>query len=348
MARCFRASASADIKPGLAPRKLERVGWSPSLRSNLSGSESSYNPGVGDLGTRVLVGRLGIAALIALAPGCGPSVAVEAEQEPAVTSSAGGTTSTTGSTTLASTTSTEDSGQGEGSARLETSTGAQLDLPEPSQGECSTWTQDCPDGLRCVLRPSAAGAHTFETECHTLAPDPAGAGEPCSLGIGGVAEADSCDIGMWCDFVDPDTGDGICTPFCVGSPEQAACDDPARECLQYDDTWNVCVYRCDAFLQDCPPTLACHLNGSEFMCVPDRSMGGGGYGEPCNGFGSCAPGNTCLSFRKFDDCDGICCSPWCDVDAPNTCPGPNQLCVPFNTGSRDPALANLGVCANEH
>jgi len=317
----------------------------------MSRDHAATLPEVHNVGPREFAGPLCVAAVVTLAPGCGPNLGVEVPQRESATSSHGGATTTSGAAPAASTraaTSAPSASQGDASTTAETSTGAPIDLPEPSIGECSTWTQDCPEGLRCVLRSSGAGAHTFQTECHVLAPEPAGAGESCSFGIGGVTEADNCGIGMWCDFVDPDTADGICTPFCVGSPDQATCTDPARDCLQYNDAVNLCVYRCDPFLQNCPATLACHLNGAKFMCVPDRSMGGGAYGEPCNGFGSCAPGNTCLSFRKFDDCDGICCSPWCDVEAANTCPGPNQLCVPFNTGSRDPALANLGVCANEH
>jgi len=38
-----------------------------------------------------------------------------------------------------------------------------------------------------------------------------------------------------------------------------------------------------------------------------------------------------------------CCTPFCDLSAPNTCPLPEQMCAPWSAAP-DPGYENVGVC----
>ena len=56
----------------------------------------------------------------------------------------------------------------------------------------------------------------------------------------------------------------------------------------------------------------------------------------------------CAAQETVPDCvsgDG-CCSPYCDLTQPNTCPGaPLQECVPwYNEGMAPPGQENIGAC----
>lgn len=71
-------------------------------------------------------------------------------------------------------------------------------------------------------------------------------------------------------------------------------------------------------------------------------------GEPCDDFGDCEAGLSCVNGTKVLGCEGKrCCSPFCDHTIPNNCPGaPEQSCVPWYTQEEAPeGLENLGVCA---
>ena len=85
-----------------------------------------------------------------------------------------------------------------------------------------------------------------------------------------------------------------------------------------------------------------------FICDFDASGEEGQYGDACAFINVCDYGLFCAAQETVPDCvsgDG-CCSPYCDLTQPNTCPGaPLQECVPwYNEGMAPPGQENIGAC----
>ena len=92
------------------------------------------------------------------------------------------------------------------------------------------------------------------------------------------------------------------------------------------------------------------VNGGVPLCVPDASGDQGQLYDPCAWENACDPGLACVGAEVVAECDPQlgegCCSPFCDVNAPNTCPGAGQECVAVYAESWDyDALKYIGICA---
>ncbi len=165
----------------------------------------------------------------------------------------------------------------------------------------------------------------------------------------GVSGVDTCDETSMCFHVDENLN-GLCTPFCLGSPENPSCADPDRSCtLGGDSVLALCLSACDPLEQDCPAGQGCYEASGGFLCTADASGDGGNDGDSCGFINDCTPGQICLHPSQTADCDENntgCCSPYCNVTAPNTCAAEGEECVAFYAQSEaPPGLENVGLCA---
>jgi hypothetical protein len=211
-------------------------------------------------------------------------------------------------------------------------------LAEP----CDPFAQDCPVGEKCVPH-SSTGEDTWDAvKCVPIMGDQA-SGEPCTYS-GAVESLDDCDGANWCWEVD-ENGNGICHPFCTGSPEMAECP-PITACTySVIDVVNVCVATCDPVLQACDEGEGCYWTGAYFTCV---MLGDIPTGEPCSIVNDCAEGNICMPSEFLPECEGSsCCSTFCDLELGDSqCAAqPGTACLPFFEGARvPPEYEHVGVC----
>jgi hypothetical protein len=151
-----------------------------------------------------------------------------------------------------------------------------------------------------------------------------------------------------CFHVDEEAGVGLCVGLCGGTPEAPSCAEPGTDCaISEDGILNLCLKTCDPLAQGCPDDQRCLDVGQGFFCV-GAAEAPGGYGDPCEGSAACDAGLACIDDAAVPGCAGLrCCSPYCAVSAPNTCPGmPEQSCVPWYEPGQAPADSeDLGVCA---
>ena len=108
----------------------------------------------------------------------------------------------------------------------------------------------------------------------------------------------------------------------------------------------VCIPDCDPLLQDCPGDDLCIPNGENFICVLDASGEAGLYGDPCEYADACKPGLFCYGPEHVEDCKGSgCCTPFCDLNEANICPGDTQECIPwYEEGMAPPGQEHFGIC----
>ena len=286
----------------------------------------------------------------------------------ATTSSAGTTTEATGAS--ASSTSTS------GSTSTSTTTGAVSSTTDDSAGsttgcsflgcddmvqtcyappgldgvircsQCDVWSQDCPDGEKCAPWANDGGSSWNATKCVPVDPNPKQPGDACVAPQGGVSGVDDCDEGAMCWDVDAETNEGVCVAFCEGSADDPMCAPGSTCAIVNDGVLILCLPSCDPLLQDCPGDDLCLPLGDVFGCVLDASGEMGAYGDPCEYANACDPGLVCLNPEYVPDCmAGGCCSPLCEVTAPNMCPGDGQECIAwYEEGMAPPGYEDVGVC----
>ncbi|MBZ5707792.1 hypothetical protein [Nannocystis pusilla] len=136
----------------------------------------------------------------------------------------------------------------------------------------------------------------------------------------------------------------------------AACDlaalDPIRTadragltCL--DIALPQCVPTCDPVVQDCRGGETCSFFGSGFGCW-DTIEEPRGLFDSCEFANACEPGLACVVPDLVFECDpdsSGCCTLYCDLDGPDSCPGAGQECLPFfSPGEAAPGLKHLGIC----
>jgi len=226
-------------------------------------------------------------------------------------------------------------------------TEASFIFPPDPPAACDVYAQDCPSGFKCT----AEGPPPLDNDSITCSPivaEPDQAGESCQVLVQGHFGPDTCDIGLFCDDVDPQTGIGTCAVMCQGSAGQPVCDADS-ECFGYDKI-PLCVPHCDPLLQDCPAGDSCQYAGVDFVCLQVVDLPANQLFEGCGGDWYCASGLSCADTEAAEECvlggDGPgCCSPYCDLNSPD-CPGVGQQCRPYyEPGDAPPGLENVGVCA---
>ena len=257
-------------------------------------------------------------ALGGLASGCTPS------DPPAD----GGTTTTTASSSTTGDTETDsDSDSGDGDGDPDTTLTFVTTDPQPCLSVCDTFSQDCPEGEKCVPYASTGGTWD-DDKCVPITGEGA-AGEPCVYG--GTAEAtDDCGESTYCWAVQDVDGvlTGVCTPFCQGTPDAPICDDGTSCLIANDGAITLCVPDCDPLMQDCEAGLACAWTGATFSCLVSTEAVA--TGQPCGYANDCAPSNVCLQADASLACAfASCCVEYCAVDDPQACPDPQLECAPF-------------------
>ena len=206
--------------------------------------------------------------------------------------------------------------------------------------ECDPWTQDCPDGEKCVAYGSTGG-NWDANKCVQIIGD-GSEGDPCTYD-GTTASTDSCGAGTWCWNVNEDN-EGVCTAFCTGSADDPVCE-PGYGCsIANNGSIILCLLSCDPLLQDCPGTDSCFYDFSgNFVCAFGTSDLPAG--EPCGFINDCSGGNVCLSSEVLPECAGAsCCTEFCDLLEP-TCTIVGTECQAFfEEGAEPPGYEDVGVC----
>jgi len=247
-----------------------------------------------------------------------------------------GSTSTDGSETAGSSTGPGGLGEGE---------------------ECNIHVQDCAPGLKCMPYDTDGSWWWNAAACFPIVPDPADLGEPCQWTGGLWSGYDDCGWGQVCwTFSEDEPGE--CKGLCLSDDpmdwdyDSFTCEDPlATPYIGCQDCFCVCETPCDPLNQNCDEGQQCIPTGYDFFqCAPDASGDTGVYGDPCEYVNVCDPGLMCLEAAAVPGCDGAigCCSPFCDVTQPNTCPGAaeGQTCQAwYEPGEAPIGLENVGVCA---
>lgn len=226
-------------------------------------------------------------------------------------------------------------------------TGAVFVVPPGPPAACDVYAQDCESGFKC----SAEGPPPLDSEsivCSSIVAEPDQAGESCQQLVLGHLGPDTCDVGLFCDHADPQTGTGTCAVMCQGSSSQPLCDS-ASACFGYHEI-PLCVPHCDPLLPSCPAGDTCQYAGVDFVCLGVSDLPANQLFEGCGGDWQCAPGLNCVDEDAAVECIGGgdgpgCCSPYCALDNP-ACPGVGQQCRPFyDPGDAPVGLENVGVCA---
>jgi len=217
-----------------------------------------------------------------------------------------------------------------------------------SRCQCDPWIETCGDD-KCSPASTDDDPVWDELKCVPLDPDPAHAGESCTVAGGVLTGADSCDLESMCLHVDPDTLVGTCVANCGGFSHDPQC--PLGTACLVDADWvlHLCLPLCEPLLGDCPMGQACIHNGFQpatFVCMPDLPGVPGALFAGCDRLG-CAPGLFCGDPQAAAECDPElpgCCLPFCDLEAPG-CPGAMQTCQPFFGDDPAPPLhKHVGRC----
>jgi len=258
----------------------------------------------------------------------------------------------TGEPSGTTTTTTDPATTTAGVATGDTSSGSFLLPPMDVGGPdyCDSYAQDCPEGQKCVPY-SADGDSSWESlGCFDVVPRPAGVGESCTMLGAPASGQDSCDEGLMCWDVDPDTGVGTCIALCGGSIDQPTCPDPATFC-SIGRVLSLCFPLCDPLAQDCDGDDLCIPNPSDpdgWLCVLDAGGDEGQVFDACEYANWCDAGLSCVESKFGAECDQQalgCCLPFCDLDLPNTCPGQGQECMPwYEPGQAPPGFEDVGLC----
>jgi len=212
---------------------------------------------------------------------------------------------------------------------------------------CDPATQDCPEGEKCtgyVVEPGYccvdANKCVEVSGNHQL-------GDPCVR----TEDNDDCATGLFCMTVTSgSTGDGVCLAFCNVATQDCAEDGlPDATCIAFNDgVLPLCQDSCDPITQDCGGELGCYGVGAQgFVCsVPGFEEGLGNDGDECFTIQSCKPGLGCTASEVLDGCDAArCCTPYCDLNEPDTCMAPEE-CVPYyEDGTAPPGYEAVGLCA---
>lgn len=233
-----------------------------------------------------------------------------------------------------------------------TSNALALDLiGPPSAGgtlACDPFTQDCPDGEKCMPWADDGGASWNATRCTPIDPNPQQLGDACMVEGSGVSGIDNCDIGLMCFDVDAETNEGTCTEMCSGTAANPVCESPDATCIvSNNDSLVLCVPICNPLANECGPGEGCYFASDTSVCAPDASGDMGAAGDPCEFVNVCDDGLFCGNPSLVDGCDSIgCCTSFCAVGDDSMC-APGQSCLEFFPDGSAPAacLEGLGACS---
>jgi hypothetical protein len=249
------------------------------------------------------------------------------------------------STTLPTTLATATAGDDEGVVFL-----MEPDAGDDHEWECDMEYQDCEPGFKCMPYSTRRGEWWTDVACFPVDPNAVGLGEPCQWTGEPWSGYDNCGWGQMCWAFQPDEV-GVCKGMCL-DPEPhgggVECEDPtAIPYVGCQSCICVCEPTCDPLAQDCGEGQVCLPTNDGFICYPDGSGEVGAYGDECNFINDCDPGLLCMNADHVPGCPWTCCTPYCDLTQPNTCPGAaeGQECLPWYQNEAPPGLEDVGVCA---
>jgi hypothetical protein len=205
-----------------------------------------------------------------------------------------------------------------------------LVCPDVCEPSCSTFTQDCPRGHKCMPYSDDGGSAWNATRCVPIAEPPRGVGQRCRVVGSALSGEDDCDGTSMCWRVDPQTLAGVCVPFCQGTPAAPTCPDPCDRCSFSESAPALCFSQCDPLIQDCAPAAACLPWLGSFFCSPLNTPEGTGIGDPCESLNGCPPGLVCQPADEVPGCaSGSCCTSYCPRDDIDPCPDllPGTTCA---------------------
>ncbi len=301
--------------------------------SELGGSTSSASEGTEDS-----------TASVETASGDGPSAGV--------TSASGATASPTTSDDgpLESSGSDDSSGDG-GVTFIDDPTGSCGDVPDGVLAHCSIPVgcsltgQDCPDGEACRAWANDGGDIWNAERCVPVDADPGQVGDACSFEGSSVSGIDSCDVGLMCWNVDPETLEGACIAYCAGDDPELGCEDPANTCSVHNEGFlPLCLPACDPLGASCGDGFGCYPGSQgDFVCLREGERvaldslfhpecPSGTFRTPEDQTAGCTEGEPC-------------CAAYCDTSEPSSC-GLDVECVPFFDPSGED-FPNLGYCQAE-
>ncbi len=190
------------------------------------------------------------------------------------------------------------------------------------------------------------------TKCVNVDPMKGQPGDSCTTMGGAVSGFDTCDLGVMCWDVKPDTMKGTCVAQCKGSQAAPECDAETSCFVSNDGVLNLCLPRCDPLAQDCANENLCIPNPNnqdEFACVLDASGDEGQTFDPCEFVNACDKGFLCANVMLAKECmpnANGCCLPFCDLtEMPVDCPGAGQECIAwYEMGTAPPGLEDVGIC----
>ncbi len=226
-------------------------------------------------------------------------------------------------------------------------TGGCGDLPDGVLGhcslpECTPEEQECFEGEACKAWANDGGAVWNATRCSPV-PDDAGlVGEPCAAEGSAVTGVDTCDVGLMCWNVDPETLEGTCAEYCDAEDGDPGCTDPSETCSVWNESvLPLCLPACDPLASTCGEGFGCYP-GSEanFVCVRDGEQ----VHQDDVFHPECSSGTFWANAERVDGCvdDEPCCAAYCDLSAAAPC-GAGVECLPFFKAP-DPAFEDVGYC----
>lgn len=251
----------------------------------------------------------------------------------------------TASGTTAGVTTSADGDTGTGSS---SSGGGTAGLGE----DCQLELQDCAEGLKCMPYSTDGSGWWNETACFPVDPEHVELGEPCQWEDFPWSGYDDCGPAAVCwDLVEePGECKGLCQMEVPGDWDTLFCEQEGTvPYVGCQDCFCICEQPCDPITQGCDEGQACFPTGDAFFCGADASTDEE-HGSPCEFINVCGPGLMCIDGTVVPGCEGElgCCSTFCEVDQPNTCPGAamGEECVSwYEAGEAPEGYENLGICS---
>lgn len=185
------------------------------------------------------------------------------------------------------------------------------------------------------------------TRCSPVEPNPGQVGDACTVQGSGVSGLDSCDVGVMCFDVDPETNEGVCVEICGGSEANPTCQTPDTTCtISNGSSLVLCQAICNPLANECADGEGCYFVTEASVCAPDASGNMGAAGDPCEFINACDDGLFCAGGAAVEGCDSFgCCTSFCAVGDDSMC-ADGQSCVEFFPDGSTPAscLEGLGAC----
>jgi hypothetical protein len=173
------------------------------------------------------------------------------------------------------------------------------------------------------------------------------AGEACRFVEDG---RDECGPGLTCWNLDFETFSGRCVPWCGGTAEAPTCPGNLR-CDVFDDGLvPLCFTECHPLEQDCAdPSMACFPDFDPKLGATCAPPGTALPAESCAFAGNCIAGSWCAPAEVVSGCGPTlsCCTPLCDIDGPNDCPGASEgeTCMPlWDPMTPGSGWESIGLC----